>query len=158
MKCKTCGFNNELHNMQFCGLNCAEKGYFKQAEQIEQYVKISYMSRVEIAKLKTELDASQSSHKALETLYLQVRDEELAEAKAELAELKAQHQKQLDTLYSAKMVYKDREIQRLKDVLSISLSELENRTMGIDLKMMEKRFKQALAAQPQKGGSDENNT
>jgi len=90
MKCKTCGFNNELHTMQFCGLNCAEKGYFKQAEQIEQYVKISYMSRVEIAKLKTELDASQTSHKALETLYLQVRDEDLAGKDKEIARLQAE--------------------------------------------------------------------
>ena len=35
MKCKTCGFNNELHSLPFCGLKCAMKLIDQQAEQIE---------------------------------------------------------------------------------------------------------------------------
>ena len=74
-----------------------------------------------IKQLKAKLDASQSSHKALETLYLQVRDEELVDAKAEA-------EKYRDTLYSAKMMDKDKEIQRLKD--DIALYEVSIKVSG----------------------------
>ena len=175
MKCKTCGFNNELHNMQFCGLNCAEKGYFKQAEQIRK-LEIKCAARdMKIHDLKTELAASQSSHKALETLYLQVRDEELVDLRI-LAELKTEHQKDLDTLYSAKMLDRDKEIQRLKDDIalyevSIKVSGEWSKSKLAEIQRLKKRlevaedvihrneltvyYRQALAAQPQEGQENE---
>ena len=60
----------------------------EQAEQLELYASRWASAMSEITKLQAELDASQSSHKALETLYLQVRDEELAEKDKEIARLK----------------------------------------------------------------------
>ena len=106
--------------MQFCGLNCAVKYIQQQAEQIAELSE-------KIGQTKAELDASQSSHKALETLYLQVRDEELVDLRI-LAELKTEHQKDLDTLYSAKMLDRDKEIQRLKD--DIALYEVSIKVSG----------------------------
>ena len=82
----------------------------QQAKQLELYASRWASAMSEITKLQAELAASQSSHKALETLYLQVRDEELVDAKAEA-------EKYRDTLYSAKMMDKDKEIQRLKALL-----------------------------------------
>ena len=123
--------------MQFCGLNCAEKGYFKQAEQIRK-LEIKCAARdMKIHDLKTELAASQSSHKALETLYLQVRDEELVDAKAEA-------EKYRDTLYSAKMMDKDKEIQRLKERLEVAEDVIHRNELTV-------YYRQSLAAQPQKG-------
>ena len=104
--------------MQFCGLNCAVKYIQQQAEQLELYASRWASAMSEITKLQAELAASQSSHKALETLYLQVRDEELVDLRI-LAELKTEHQKDLDTLYSAKMLDRDKEIQRLKNDISL---------------------------------------
>ena len=100
----------------------------QQAEQIRK-LEIKCAARdMKIHDLRAKLDASQSSNKALETLYLQIRDEELVEAKAELAELKAEHQKYSDTLYSAKMVGRDKEIQRLKE--DIALYEVSIKVSG----------------------------
>ena len=57
MKCKTCGFNNELYNMQFCGLNCAEKGYFKQAEQIAELFHLLMQAEPWLYELTSSVDS-----------------------------------------------------------------------------------------------------
>ena len=36
MKCKTCGFDNEFHDLPFCGLNCAMEYVDQQAGKIER--------------------------------------------------------------------------------------------------------------------------
>ena len=108
----------------------------QQAEQLELYASRWASAMSEITKLQAELAASQSSHKALETLYLQVRDEELVEAKAEA-------EKYRDTLYSAKMMDKDKEIQRLKERLDVAEDVIHRNELTV-------YYRQALAAQPQK--------
>ena len=134
------------------------------AEQIRR-LEIKCAARdMKIRDLKTELAASQSSNKALETLYLQIRDEELVEAKAEA-------EKYRDTLYSAKMMDKDKEIQRLKDDIalyevSINVSGEWSKSKLAEIQRLKERlevaedvihrneltvyYRQALAAQPQK--------
>ena len=103
------------------GAQQAVDGLVKQIEKLQaenqEHLKLIQAQARNILDLHKELYASQSSHKALETLYLQVRDEELVDTKGELAQLKTEHQKHMDTLYSAKMLDRDKEIKRLKALL-----------------------------------------
>ena len=74
------------------GAQQAVDGLVKQIEKLQaenqEHLKLIQAQARNILDLHKELAASQSSHKALETLYLQVRDEELVSANTEIDLLK----------------------------------------------------------------------
>ena len=109
------------------------------------------------------------------------KDAKIRQQAGQLAELETEHQKYRDTLYSAKMMDKDKEIDRLKEGIQKAIYDRVDSDRGFQLLLSEnKRLKDAinnavaklmshhtsragisviaanlkLAAQPQKGNSD----